>query len=131
MHQKIMEIIHVKFDDFTAIASEHDCLEPVLQRFNNNNSSAETMNTPSKEDLDNLFGLMFEEYFEKRSSDTLINSAAQPTQFHEDSPSTSSIIIEDYKAPPIKTTSDEQTSPLSLTEADEFIQEYFLILMAV
>ncbi|GKB30158.1 retrovirus-related pol polyprotein from transposon TNT 1-94 [Tanacetum coccineum] len=105
------------------MASEHDCLEHVLQRFNNNNSSAETMNTPSKEDLDNLFGLMFEEYFEKRSSDTLINSAVQPTQFHEDSPSTSLIIVEDHEAPPIETTSDEQTSPLSLTKADEFIQE--------
>ncbi|GKC18794.1 retrovirus-related pol polyprotein from transposon TNT 1-94 [Tanacetum coccineum] len=121
--KKIMETIHVKFDELTTMASEHDCLEPVLQRFNNNNSSAETMNTPSKEDLDNLFGPMFEEYFEKRSSDTPINSAAQPTQFHEDSPSTSSIIVEDHEAPPIETTSDEQTSPLSLTEADEFIQE--------
>ncbi|GJR79115.1 retrovirus-related pol polyprotein from transposon TNT 1-94 [Tanacetum coccineum] len=66
---------------------------------------------------------MFEEYFEKRSSDTPINSVAQPTQFHEDSPSTYSIIVEDHEAPPIETTSDEQTSPLSLTEADEFIQE--------
>ncbi|GJV87116.1 retrovirus-related pol polyprotein from transposon TNT 1-94 [Tanacetum coccineum] len=68
--KKIMETIHVKFDELTAMAFEHACLEPVFQRFNNNNSLAETMNTPSKEDLDNLFGLMFEEYFEKRSSDT-------------------------------------------------------------
>ncbi|GJY55511.1 putative ribonuclease H-like domain-containing protein [Tanacetum coccineum] len=37
--------------------------------------------------------------------------AAQPTQVHEDSPSTSSIIV------------DEQASPISLTEADEFDQE--------
>ncbi|GKB11708.1 retrovirus-related pol polyprotein from transposon TNT 1-94 [Tanacetum coccineum] len=81
------------------------------------------MNTPSKEDLDNLFGLMFEEYFEKRPSDTPINSAAQPTQLHEDSPSTSSIIDEEHEAPPIVTTSDEQTSLISLTKADEFIQE--------
>ncbi|GJV61688.1 retrovirus-related pol polyprotein from transposon TNT 1-94 [Tanacetum coccineum] len=81
------------------------------------------MNTPSKEDLDNLFGPMFEEYFEKRSFDTPINSAAQPTQFHEDSPSTSSIIIENHEAPPIETTFDEQTSPISLTDADEFNQE--------
>ncbi|GKA91682.1 retrovirus-related pol polyprotein from transposon TNT 1-94, partial [Tanacetum coccineum] len=64
--KKIIETIHVKFDELIAMASEHDCLEPVLQRFNNNNSLAETMNTPSKEDLDNLFGPMFEEYFEKR-----------------------------------------------------------------
>ncbi|GJU45406.1 retrovirus-related pol polyprotein from transposon TNT 1-94 [Tanacetum coccineum] len=81
------------------------------------------MNTPSKEDLDNLFGPMYEEYFEKKFSDTPINSAAQPTQIHEDSPSTSSIIVDEHEAPPIVTTSDEQTSPISLTEADEFNQE--------
>ncbi|GJR20327.1 retrovirus-related pol polyprotein from transposon TNT 1-94 [Tanacetum coccineum] len=121
--KKIMETIHVKFDELTAMASEHDCLEPELQRFINHNSSAETMNTPSKEDLDNLFGPMYEEYFEKKFSDTPINSAAQPTQIHEDSPSTSSIIIDEHEAPPIFTTSDEQTSPISLTEADEFNQE--------
>nr|GEZ31276.1 copia protein [Tanacetum cinerariifolium] len=118
-----METIHVKFDELTAMASEHDCLEPGLQRFNNHNSSVEPMNTPSKEDLDNLFGPMFEEYFGKKSSDTLINSVAQPTQLHEDSPSTSSITIDEHEAPPIETTSDEQTSPISLTEADELHQE--------
>ncbi|GJT37890.1 retrovirus-related pol polyprotein from transposon TNT 1-94 [Tanacetum coccineum] len=121
--KKIMETINVKFDELTAMASEHDCLEPELQRFINQNSSAEEMNTPSKEDLDNLFGPMFEEYFEKKFSDTPINSAAQPTQIHEDSPSTSSIIVDEHEAPPIATTSDEQTSPISLTEADEFNQE--------
>ncbi|GJT68882.1 hypothetical protein Tco_1020362 [Tanacetum coccineum] len=118
-----METINVKFDELTTMASEHDCLEPELQRFINHNSSAEEMNTPSKEDLDNLFGPMFEEYFEKKFSDTPINSAAQPTQIHEDSPSTSSIIVDEHEAPPIVTTSDEQTSPISLTEADEFNQE--------
>nr|GEU66999.1 hypothetical protein [Tanacetum cinerariifolium] len=40
-----------------------------------------SMNIPSKEDLDNLFGPMYEEYFEKRSSDTSINSAAQQTDY--------------------------------------------------
>ncbi|GJS38012.1 putative ribonuclease H-like domain-containing protein [Tanacetum coccineum] len=116
--KKIMETINVKFDELTTMASEHDCLEPELQRFINHNSSAEEMNTPSKEDLDNLFGPMFEEYFEKTFSDTPINSAAQPTQIHEDSPSTSSIIVDEHEA-----TSDEQISPISLTEADEFNQE--------
>ncbi|GJV14955.1 retrovirus-related pol polyprotein from transposon TNT 1-94 [Tanacetum coccineum] len=123
----IMETIHVKFDELTAMASEHDCLEPELQRFNNHNSSAEPMNTPSKEDLDNLFGPMFEEYFEKTSSDTTINSAAQPTQVHEDSSSTSSIFVDAHEAPPVVTTSDEQTSPISLTEADEFNQEDYIL----
>ncbi|GJY96799.1 retrovirus-related pol polyprotein from transposon TNT 1-94 [Tanacetum coccineum] len=118
-----MEIIHVKFDELTVMASEHDCLEPVLQRFNNNTSSADIMNTPSKEDLENLFGPMFEEYFETRSFNTPINSAAQPTQFHEDSSSTSSIIVEEHEAPPIETTYDEQTTPISLTNIDEVNQE--------
>ncbi|GJW92568.1 retrovirus-related pol polyprotein from transposon TNT 1-94 [Tanacetum coccineum] len=121
--KKIIETIYVKFDELTAMASEHDCLEPMLQRFNNNTSSADTMNTPSKEDLDNLFGLMFEEYFEKRSFDTPINSATQSTQFHKDSPSTSSIIVDAHEAPHIETKSDEQTSPISLTDADEFNQQ--------
>ncbi|GJS80884.1 retrovirus-related pol polyprotein from transposon TNT 1-94 [Tanacetum coccineum] len=121
--KKIMETIHVKFDELTAMASEHDCLEPDLQRFNNLNSSDDLMDTPSKEDLDNLFGPMFEDYFEQKSSDTTINSAAQPTHDQEDSPSTSSIIVDTHEAPPVVTTSDEQTSPISLQESDEVNQE--------
>ncbi|GKA73248.1 retrovirus-related pol polyprotein from transposon TNT 1-94 [Tanacetum coccineum] len=101
----------------------HKSLEPVSQRFINDNSSAESMNIPTKEDLDNLFGPMYEEYFKKRSSDTSINSAAQQVHNHEDSPLTSSIVLEEYRAPPIITTSEEKTSPISLNEADEFNQE--------
>ncbi|GJW74934.1 retrovirus-related pol polyprotein from transposon TNT 1-94, partial [Tanacetum coccineum] len=121
--KKIMETINVKFDELTAMASKHDCLEPELQQFINHNSSAEEMNTPLKEDLDNLFSPMFEEYFEKTFSDTLINSAAQPTQIHEDSPSTSSFIVDENEAAPIVTTSDEQISLIPLIDADEFNQE--------
>nr|GEX45800.1 DNA binding,ATP binding protein [Tanacetum cinerariifolium] len=40
-------------------------------------------------------------------------------------PSISSITIDEHEAPPIKTTSDEQTSPISLTKADELHQEDF------
>ncbi|GKE38648.1 retrovirus-related pol polyprotein from transposon TNT 1-94 [Tanacetum coccineum] len=90
-----METIHIKFDELTAMASEHDSLESVSQRFIHDDSSVESTNTPSKEDLDNLFEPMYEEYFEKRSS----------------------------KFPPIVTTSDEQTSPISMNEADELNQE--------
>ncbi|GJU78368.1 retrovirus-related pol polyprotein from transposon TNT 1-94 [Tanacetum coccineum] len=39
------------------------------------------------------------------------------------SPSTSSITIDEHEAPLIVTTFNEQTSPISLTEADEFNQE--------
>ncbi|GKE69573.1 hypothetical protein Tco_1527645 [Tanacetum coccineum] len=52
-----------------------------------------------------------------------INSPAQQVHNHEDSHSTSSIIVEDHEAPPIVTTSEEQTSPISLNEAKEFNQE--------
>ncbi|GKF88151.1 hypothetical protein Tco_0259028 [Tanacetum coccineum] len=81
------------------------------------------MNTPSKEDLDNLFDLMFEDYFEQKSSDTTINSTTQPNHDQEDSPSTSSIIVDTHEALPVVTTFDEQTSPISLQESDEFNQE--------
>ncbi|GKF85006.1 hypothetical protein Tco_0249904 [Tanacetum coccineum] len=118
-----METIHVKFDELTAMASEHNCLEPELQQFNNHNSSAEPMNTPSKEDLDNLFGPMFNEYFEKKSSDTTINSVVQQTQVHEESSSTSLIFVDTHEAPPVVTTSVKQTSPISLIEMDEINQE--------
>ncbi|GKA46050.1 retrovirus-related pol polyprotein from transposon TNT 1-94 [Tanacetum coccineum] len=66
---------------------------------------------------------MYKEYFEKRFSDMSINSAAQQVHDHEDSPSTSLIIVEEHEAPPIVTTSKEQTSLISLNEADEFNQE--------
>nr|GEV71132.1 retrovirus-related Pol polyprotein from transposon TNT 1-94 [Tanacetum cinerariifolium] len=52
-------------------------LEPGFQQFINDDSSAKAMNIPSKEDLDNLFRPVYEEYFEKRSSETSINSVAQ------------------------------------------------------
>ncbi|GJX12675.1 retrovirus-related pol polyprotein from transposon TNT 1-94 [Tanacetum coccineum] len=72
--KKIMETIHVKFDELTAMASEHDY-------------------------LDNLFGPMYEEYFDKKFSDTPINSAAQATQIHEDLPTISLIIVDEHEAP--------------------------------
>ncbi|GKB74727.1 hypothetical protein Tco_0936139 [Tanacetum coccineum] len=42
---------------------------------------------------------------------------------YEDSSSTSSIIVDTHEAPPVVTTSDEQTSLVSLQESDEFNQE--------
>ncbi|GKB70239.1 hypothetical protein Tco_0931651 [Tanacetum coccineum] len=118
-----METIHVKFDELTAMAFEHDSLEPVSQRFINDDLSAKSMNTLSKEDLDNLFGTMYEEYFKKRSSEVSINSAAQQVHNNEDSTLTSSIIVEEQEAPPILTTSKEQTSTILMNEADELNQE--------
>nr|GEY03591.1 hypothetical protein [Tanacetum cinerariifolium] len=48
----------------------------------------------TKEDLDNLFGLMYEEYFEKRPFEVSINFAAQTTLNNQDTPSSSSIIAD-------------------------------------
>nr|GEU81275.1 integrase, catalytic region, zinc finger, CCHC-type, peptidase aspartic, catalytic [Tanacetum cinerariifolium] len=87
--KKIMETIHVKFDEPTSMASEH-------------------------------------EYFEKRSTHVSINFAAQQVHNHEDPPLTYSIIVEEHDAPLIVTTSEEQTSPISLNKANEFNQEDFV-----
>ncbi|GKD16290.1 hypothetical protein Tco_1205448 [Tanacetum coccineum] len=97
--------------------------EPVPNQFIYDDSLAESMNTPSKDDLYNLFGPMYEEYFEKRSSEVSINSATQQVHNNEDSPLTSSIIIEQQEAPPIVSTSKEQTSPILMNQADELNQE--------
>ncbi|GJX10378.1 retrovirus-related pol polyprotein from transposon TNT 1-94 [Tanacetum coccineum] len=66
---------------------------------------------------------MYEEYFEKRSSDTFINFTAQQVHYNEDSPLTSSNVVKENEAPPIVTTSKEQNSLIPLNEADECNQE--------
>nr|GEU85881.1 retrovirus-related Pol polyprotein from transposon TNT 1-94 [Tanacetum cinerariifolium] len=126
-----LESIYVKFDNLTTMASEHDSLEPVSQRFINDDSSVESMNISSKEDFDNLSGPMYDEYFEKTSRDMSINSTAQQVHNHENSPLKYSIKIKAHKAPPIVTTFKEQTSPVSLTLVDEFYQEDLADLMAI
>ncbi|GJS75068.1 retrovirus-related pol polyprotein from transposon TNT 1-94 [Tanacetum coccineum] len=50
-------------------------------------------------------------------------AVATDSHDQEDSPSTSSIIVDTHEAHPVVTTSDEQTSPISLQESDEFNQE--------
>nr|GEX45002.1 integrase, catalytic region, zinc finger, CCHC-type, peptidase aspartic, catalytic [Tanacetum cinerariifolium] len=121
--KKIMETIHVRFNELTTMAFEDDSLKPVSQQFINDDSSAESMNTPSKEDLDNLFGPMYDEYFKKNTFNMSINFAGQQVHNQEDSSLTSLIDIEAHKAPPNVTTSEEPTSPISLTMADEVYQE--------
>ncbi|GJU11077.1 retrovirus-related pol polyprotein from transposon TNT 1-94 [Tanacetum coccineum] len=122
--KRIMETIHVKFDELTTMASEHDCLEPDLQRFNIQNSSDNLMNTPSKEDLDNLFGPMFEDYFDKTSSNTTITiRCTNRLMIRRLTIYISINMFTHNEAPPVVTTSDEQTSPISLQESDEFNQE--------
>ncbi|GKC92493.1 retrovirus-related pol polyprotein from transposon TNT 1-94 [Tanacetum coccineum] len=68
---------------------------------------------------------MCKEYFEKISSEVSINFAAQQVYNNEESPSKSSIIIEEQEALPIVSKSEEQTSLISLNNVDEFNQEDF------
>ncbi|GJT30720.1 hypothetical protein Tco_0910995 [Tanacetum coccineum] len=86
-----METIHVKFDE--PKASEPNCLEPRTNHFQDNDSSAEDTSIPLKEDLDNLFGPMYEEYFEKRSPEVSNNSVAQTTPINQDTLMTSNTSI--------------------------------------
>ncbi|GJW41539.1 hypothetical protein Tco_0067384 [Tanacetum coccineum] len=108
-----METIHAKFDELIAMAFEHSSSEPILNQFINDNSSAGSSTIPSKTDLDNLFGPIYEEYFEKRSPEVSINFAAQPVYANKDSPLSSSTSVEEQEAPPIVSTSEEQTSLIS------------------
>ncbi|GJS05555.1 hypothetical protein Tco_0322063 [Tanacetum coccineum] len=65
----IMETIHVKFDELTAMASEHDCLEPELQNYFNNHNSYQQNNEYflSKEYLDTFVQPnVMKKYFEHK-----------------------------------------------------------------
>ncbi|GJZ10513.1 hypothetical protein Tco_0545272 [Tanacetum coccineum] len=105
------------------MAFEHRCLEPKTNHFNVDDSSTKSNQTLSKEDLDDLFGLMYEEYFKKRSPEVSMNSAAPTTLNNEDTPSSSSIIVKDNEAPPLVSSSKEQISPISIDVGDEYIQK--------
>nr|GFA60799.1 Gag-Pol polyprotein [Tanacetum cinerariifolium]GFA60809.1 Gag-Pol polyprotein [Tanacetum cinerariifolium] len=121
--KKIMETIHVKFDELTVMASEHNCLELKTNRFQDYDSSIEDSSITTKKDLDNLFGPMYEEYFKKRSLEVSISFAAQTTINNQNTPSSSSIIVEDNEASPLVSSSEEQISSFLNDEVDELIQE--------
>ncbi|GJT94859.1 copia protein [Tanacetum coccineum] len=95
--KKIMETIHVKFDEFTAIASEY---------------------------LDNLFGPMYEEYYPMSSHKVSDNSAAN-TLDNDHTSSSSSIVVDQDDAPQIVSSLEDQVviepnSPVLNEVADEF-----------
>ncbi|GKB41953.1 hypothetical protein Tco_0886895 [Tanacetum coccineum] len=97
---------------------------PETNRFNNEDLSAESNQTLPKEDFNNLFCPMYEEYFEKRSPEVSINSVAPTTTLHDNvTPSPSSVTIEETKAPPLVYSSKEQISLVLTDVADESFQE--------
>ncbi|GJT30661.1 hypothetical protein Tco_0910936 [Tanacetum coccineum] len=133
--KKIMETIHVKFDELTDMAFECNNFEPRMNSTNFQVSSEDSQSIPSKLDLDNLFGPLYEEYYATSSQEVSDNSAAN-TLDNEHTSSSSSIIVEEDEAPQIVSSSAEQvaTEPNSLVlneNADEFVQEDgFYILIA-
>ncbi|GKD67602.1 retrovirus-related pol polyprotein from transposon TNT 1-94 [Tanacetum coccineum] len=125
--KKIMETIHVKFDELTAMASECNNSGPGVNCSNFQDSSEEMNDIPSQQDLDNLFGPMYEEYYALRNSEVSDNSIAN-TLDNEDTPSSSSIIVHDNDALQIVTSSEEtiaqeSSTPVFDSHSNEQIQE--------
>ncbi|GJT83775.1 retrovirus-related pol polyprotein from transposon TNT 1-94 [Tanacetum coccineum] len=90
-------------------------------------SSEELKEIPSQQDLDNLFGPLYEECYVSSTSEVSNNSAAN-TLDDEDTPSPSSIIVEDSDAPQIVTSSEEKitqesSTPALETQSDKQLQE--------
>ncbi|GJU43426.1 retrovirus-related pol polyprotein from transposon TNT 1-94 [Tanacetum coccineum] len=89
-----METIHVKFDELTTMAFECNNSGPGLNCSNFQDSSDGMNEIPSQQDLDNLFGPLYKEYYSSSTSEVLDNSSANNLDV-EDTPSSSSIIVEE------------------------------------
>nr|GEZ93403.1 integrase, catalytic region, zinc finger, CCHC-type, peptidase aspartic, catalytic [Tanacetum cinerariifolium] len=113
---------------FIAMASEFNNSEPSFNCLNFQDSSEDLQSLPSKTDLDNLFGPLYEEYYATSTPEVLVNSA-ENTLDNKDTPSSSSsIIVEEDEAPQIVSSTEEPfaTEPNTLVSdenADELVQE--------
>ncbi|GJX94062.1 integrase, catalytic region, zinc finger, CCHC-type containing protein [Tanacetum coccineum] len=90
-------------------------------------SSEGSQLVPSKTDLDNLFGPMYEEYYATSSPEVSDNSALN-TLDHKHTSSSSSIVVEEDEAPQIVSSSAEQfatepNSPVLNENTDELVQK--------
>ncbi|GKA99044.1 retrovirus-related pol polyprotein from transposon TNT 1-94 [Tanacetum coccineum] len=124
--KKIMETIHVKFDELIAMASECNNLEPEFNCTNFQDSLEYSQSLPSKTDLDNLFGPLYEEYYSTSSPEVSDNSATN-TFDSENTSSSSSIVVEEDEAPQIVSSSTEQVAskpntPVLNENVDEVVQ---------
>ncbi|GKE06574.1 hypothetical protein Tco_1398592, partial [Tanacetum coccineum] len=89
--------------------------------------SEDSQSVPSKTELDNLFGPLYEEYYVTSSPEVSDNSTAN-TVDNENISLSSSIIVEKDDAPQIvslsaKQVATEPNSPVLNENADEFVQE--------
>nr|GEY03341.1 retrovirus-related Pol polyprotein from transposon TNT 1-94 [Tanacetum cinerariifolium] len=125
--KKIMETIHVKFDELTMMASECNNLESEINFLNFQDSLEDSQSVPLKFNLDNLFCPLYEEYY-ATSSQEVSNNSTTNTLDIENTSSSSSIVVEQDDAPQTVSSSEEQVAAvlnsLVLNEnADEFVQE--------
>ncbi|GJW37011.1 retrovirus-related pol polyprotein from transposon TNT 1-94 [Tanacetum coccineum] len=85
--KKIMETIHVKFDELTVMASECNNSEPKINCMNFQDSSEDSQSVPSKTYLDNLFGPLYEEYYAtKDEAPQIVSSSAEQVATEPNSP---------------------------------------------
>nr|GEZ82492.1 retrovirus-related Pol polyprotein from transposon TNT 1-94 [Tanacetum cinerariifolium] len=125
--KKIMEMIHVQFDELTVMAFEYNNLEPETNYMNFQDSSKDLQSIPSKTDLYNLFGPLYEEYYATSLQEVSDNTAA--TTFNNENTSSSSlIVIKEDEAPQIVYSSAEQlvtepNSPVLNENTNELLQE--------
>nr|GEU61259.1 integrase, catalytic region, zinc finger, CCHC-type, peptidase aspartic, catalytic [Tanacetum cinerariifolium] len=118
----------VKIMDHEVKQLKQSCIPIVKVCWNlRRDSSEDSLSIPSKSDLDNLFGPLYEEYYATSSQEVSDNSAAN-TLDNKHTSSSSSIIFEEDDAPQIVTSSAEQiaTEPNSsvLNEnANEFVHK--------
>ncbi|GJZ69329.1 hypothetical protein Tco_0632879 [Tanacetum coccineum] len=122
-----METIHVKFDELTTMAFECNSSGPGQNYLNFQDSSKDSNETSSKEDLKNLFGPLYEEYYETRSHEVSTNFSAN-TLNNEDTPSSLQSSLKKIKLLKVVSSSEElisnePTTTVSDDNADKSVQK--------
>ncbi|GKF06082.1 retrovirus-related pol polyprotein from transposon TNT 1-94 [Tanacetum coccineum] len=128
--RKIMEMIHVTFDELTAMTSEQSSSRPRLQSMTPATSSSglvpnpvsqQHCNPPNRDDWDRLFQTMFDEYFNPPPcAISLVPVADAPravdladshvsTSIDQDAPSTSILSTQEQEQFPIISQSVEES----------------------
>ncbi|GJR34149.1 hypothetical protein Tco_1209833 [Tanacetum coccineum] len=133
-----METIHVKFDELIAMASECNNSELEINCMNFQDSSEDSQTVPSKTDLDNLYGPLYEEYYAtKDEAPQIVSSLAEEVATAPNSlvlnENANEFIQEDvadfdgnvfYNAPPTPMFEEAESSSTyqNLSNMDEFHQ---------
>ncbi|GJW72427.1 retrovirus-related pol polyprotein from transposon TNT 1-94 [Tanacetum coccineum] len=94
----------------------------------NQDSSEDSQSVPSKTDLDNLFGPLYEEYYADDTALNVLDNSAVNTLDNEDTSLSSSIVVEEDEAPQIVSSSQESVhiesnNPVLNEHGDEQNQE--------